>query len=141
MLYGKLPAFVLKAKSFVRFAHEQLKASCALLPLKGKALSAMGEAHPDFGLTTYHDLYLGSDGGMGSGCSDVVEHTPSTPFSKKAVPPSSRSGKRLSLQVSSELHRDLKLLAMEEEETMNSLIVSVLRQYLKDRNNFFRKKF
>lgn len=46
----------------------------------------------------------------------------------------SRSGKRLSLQVSSELHRQLKILAMEDEETMNSLIVGVLRRYIKERS-------
>lgn len=45
-----------------------------------------------------------------------------------------RAGKRLSLQVSSELHRQLKILAMEDEETMNSLIVGVLRRYVKERS-------
>jgi hypothetical protein len=46
----------------------------------------------------------------------------------------SRGGKRLSLQVSSELHRQLKILAMEDEETMNSLIVGVLRRYIRERS-------
>ena len=138
MSYG---AFVRWTNSFVRFAHAWLKASCALLPLKGKAPTSMEEASSDFGLKTYHDLYLGADREMSSGSSDLLDHAPGTPFPKNSVSSSSRSGKRLSLQVSSELHRDLKLLAMEEEETMNSLIVSVLRRYLKERNNLLRKKF
>ena len=45
----------------------------------------------------------------------------------------SRSIRRLSLQVSSDLHRRLKLLAMEDEETMNSMVVRILRQYLNQR--------
>lgn len=98
----------------------------------------MGKVPLEFGLATYHDLYIDSDGGMATGSSDVVKQTPSTPFSKKTDSPPSRSGKRLSLQVSSKLHRDLKLLAIEEEETLNSFVVQILRGHLKDRNNFRR---
>ena len=47
---------------------------------------------------------------------------------------SSRAIRRLSLQVSTDLHRQLKLLAMDEEETMNSMVVRILRQFLKERD-------
>ena len=46
---------------------------------------------------------------------------------------SGRRGKRLSLQMSSDLHRHIKLIALEDEETMNSLVVSVLRNYVAER--------
>lgn len=51
----------------------------------------------------------------------------------KPVTSSLRTGKRLSLQVSGDLHRQLKMLALDEEETMNSLIVGILRNYLRNR--------
>ena len=101
----------------------------------------MGQAPSDFGLATYHDFYLDSDAETISEPSDVLEHASKPTCIKKVLPSSSRSGKRLSLQVSSELHRELKLLAMEEEETMNSLIVRILRRHLKDRNNLYRRSF
>jgi predicted HicB family RNase H-like nuclease len=101
----------------------------------------MAKAASDFGLTTYHGLYLGSDEVNTLSSSHVEEHTSKVLLPKKICSPSSRSAKRLSLQVSSELHRDLKLLAMEEEETMNSLIVSVLRRHLKERKKLFGKNF
>ncbi|AII50001.1 hypothetical protein KR52_12770 [Synechococcus sp. KORDI-52] len=41
--------------------------------------------------------------------------------------------RRLSLQVSADLHRQLKLIAMEDEETMNSMVVRILRQFLRQR--------
>lgn len=47
---------------------------------------------------------------------------------------SSRAIRRLSLQVSADLHRQLKLLAMDEEETMNSMVVRILRKFLKNRD-------
>jgi hypothetical protein len=42
-------------------------------------------------------------------------------------------GKRLSLQMSSDLHRHLKLIALEDEETMNSLVIGVLRRFVAER--------
>ena len=42
-------------------------------------------------------------------------------------------GKRLSLQLSSDLHRRLKLIALEDEETMNSLVIGVLRRFVAER--------
>lgn len=50
-----------------------------------------------------------------------------------------RQSRRLSLQVSNDLHRQLKIIALEDEETMNSLIVGVLRNYLKDRHDAFNR--
>ncbi len=44
------------------------------------------------------------------------------------------SVKRLSLQMSASLHRAAKLAALEEEETLNSLMVGLLRRYLQKRN-------
>ncbi len=41
--------------------------------------------------------------------------------------------KRLSLQVSSQLHREAKLAAIEDEETLNSMVVALLRRHLKER--------
>ncbi len=46
---------------------------------------------------------------------------------------SSRCVKRLSLQVSQQLHREAKLAAIEDEETINSMVVSLLRRHLKER--------
>ena len=45
----------------------------------------------------------------------------------------SRCVKRLSLQVSQQLHREAKLAAIEDEETINSMVVSLLRRHLKER--------
>ena len=41
--------------------------------------------------------------------------------------------KRVSLQISSNLHRAAKLAALDEEETLNSLMVRLLRRYLTER--------
>ena len=41
--------------------------------------------------------------------------------------------KRLSLQVSSQLHREAKLAAIEDEETLNSMVVTMLRRHLNER--------
>lgn len=41
--------------------------------------------------------------------------------------------KRLSLQISRGLHRELKLIALEEEETINSLVTTLLKQHLANR--------
>lgn len=45
---------------------------------------------------------------------------------------SDHSTKRISLQVSSSMHKKFKEIALEQEETMNSLIVFVLKRYLKE---------
>ena len=48
----------------------------------------------------------------------------------------SRSGKRvrrLSLQLSSDLHRQIKLIAFDDEETINSLVVGVLKRFVAER--------
>ncbi len=50
-----------------------------------------------------------------------------------------RQSRRLSLQVSNDLHRQLKIIALEDEETMNSLIVGVLRSYLQERDDAFKR--
>ena len=60
--------------------------------------------------------------------------------SKKESPSHSlRQSRRLSLQVSNDLHRQLKIIALEDEETMNSLIVGVLRNYLLERQDAFKR--
>lgn len=41
--------------------------------------------------------------------------------------------KRLSLQVSSQLHKEAKLAAIEDEETLNSMVVTLLRRHLNER--------
>ena len=46
---------------------------------------------------------------------------------------SSGRGKRLSLQMSSDLHRQIKLIALEDEETINSLVVGLLRRFVAER--------
>ncbi len=99
----------------------------------------MGESPADFGASTYHDFYLDSDLETHSENKNVLATASNASHIKKVLPSSGRSGKRLSLQVSSELHRDLKIFAMEEEETMNSLIVRILRRHLKERSNLYRR--
>jgi predicted HicB family RNase H-like nuclease len=47
--------------------------------------------------------------------------------------------KRVSLQISSNLHRAAKLAALDEEETLNSLMVRLLRRYLTEREADFAK--
>jgi hypothetical protein len=37
------------------------------------------------------------------------------------------------LQVSSQLHREAKLAAIEDEETLNSMVVTLLRRHLNER--------
>jgi hypothetical protein len=72
----------------------------------------------------------------------VASHYPS-PTPEKESPSttaSSRQSRRLSLQVSNDLHRQLKIIALEDEETMNSLIVGVLRKYLQDRNEALKRQ-
>ena len=65
---------------------------------------------------------------------------PARPSSKsECSTPSSRQSRRLSLQVSNDLHRQLKIIALEDEETMNSLIVGVLRSYLSDRDEALKR--
>lgn len=46
---------------------------------------------------------------------------------------SSNRYKRVSLQISSRLHREARLAAHEDEETLSSLIVTALRIYLRQR--------
>ena len=46
--------------------------------------------------------------------------------------PGDKSTKRISLQVTSSMHKKFKEIALEQEETMNSLIVFVLKRYLKE---------
>lgn len=41
--------------------------------------------------------------------------------------------KRLSLQVSYQLHKEAKLAAIEDEETLNSMVVTLLRRHLNER--------
>ena len=65
---------------------------------------------------------------------------PASPSSKSdCSTPASRQSRRLSLQVSNDLHRKLKIIALEDEETMNSLIVGVLRSYLSDRDEALKR--
>lgn len=44
-----------------------------------------------------------------------------------------QSAKRISLTLSASLHRELKLVALDEEETLNSLIIAMIRSSLKER--------
>ena len=41
--------------------------------------------------------------------------------------------KRLSLQVSSQLHKEAKLAAIEDDETLNSMVITLLRRHLNER--------
>ena len=40
--------------------------------------------------------------------------------------------KSLSLEISSELHKTLKILALEQDDTLNSFIIDALKQYIKN---------
>jgi len=48
--------------------------------------------------------------------------------------PAKSAQRRVSLQLSASLHRQVKLVALEEEETLNSLVVRLLRRYVQERN-------
>jgi hypothetical protein len=74
---------------------------------------------------SYLDLY-------GSSCGPLPEPLSIAAQSQGSSRPGSR-GKRLSLQLSSDLHRRLKLIALEDEETMNSLVIGVLRRFVAER--------
>ena len=65
----------------------------------------------------------------------LPEHQPKKESSSNSL----RQSRRLSLQVSNDLHRQLKIIALEDEETMNSLIVGVLRNYLQGRHDAFNR--
>ena len=41
--------------------------------------------------------------------------------------------RRLSIQLSGDLHRQIKLIALEDEETINSLVIGVLRRFVAER--------
>jgi hypothetical protein len=47
--------------------------------------------------------------------------------------------KRVSLQLSNNLHREIKRIALEEDETLNSLIVRLLREFIADRQRTQRR--
>jgi predicted HicB family RNase H-like nuclease len=62
--------------------------------------------------------------------------SPEPSQNQKAAQETTRSvatQKRVSLQISSNLHRAAKLAALDEEETLNSLMVRLLRRYLTER--------
>ena len=74
---------------------------------------------------SYLDLYDSSGGSLPEPLSIAAQSRDS---SRRGL-----RGKRLSLQLSSDLHRRLKLIALEDEETMNSLVVGVLRRFVAER--------
>jgi hypothetical protein len=53
-------------------------------------------------------------------------------------PSSQQQMKRLSLQLSASLHREAKLAALEDEETLNSMVISLLKQYLAHRRKMIK---
>jgi hypothetical protein len=55
------------------------------------------------------------------------------PTPKSSSGPGEQSAKRISLTLSASLHRELKLVALDEEETLNSLIIAMIRSSLKER--------
>ncbi|MDI9407406.1 MAG: hypothetical protein QM522_11935 [Chitinophagaceae bacterium] len=61
-----------------------------------------------------------------SGQPEPVRPTATTPADSAPM-------KRLSLQLSATLHREAKLAALEDDETLNSMVVGLLRNYLRDR--------
>ena len=71
-------------------------------------------------------------------CANVA-HRPLQQSKKESPSHSLRQSRRLSLQVSNDLHRQLKIIALEDEETMNSLIVGVLRNYLQERQDALQR--
>lgn len=62
-------------------------------------------------------------------------HSPESSQNQKTAKETSSvaTQKRVSLQISSNLHRAAKLAALDEEETLNSLMVRLLRRYLTER--------
>lgn len=74
---------------------------------------------------SYLDLYGSPSGVSAEGLSIAAQ--------AQDVSRSGSRGKRLSLQLSSDLHRRLKLIALEDEETMNSLVIGVLRRFVAER--------
>ena len=55
------------------------------------------------------------------------------PQTKSSRGPGAPSPKRISLTLSASLHRELKLVALDEEETLNSLIIAMIRSTLRER--------
>ena len=72
----------------------------------------------------------------GSNLKPIEKPKPPSIHSARAI---SSAQKRVSLQMSAKLHRAAKLAALDEDETLNSLLVRVLRQYLaqRDEDNHF----
>jgi predicted HicB family RNase H-like nuclease len=59
---------------------------------------------------------------------------PLRPLSQVSQPAlANQQMKRLSLQLSASLHREAKLAALEDEETLNSMVIGLLKQYLAQR--------
>jgi len=68
------------------------------------------------------------------------EHpAPKTQKSSQSASTSPSQGmKRLSLQLSASLHREAKLAALEDEETLNSMVIGLLKQYLAHRRKMIQ---
>lgn len=62
----------------------------------------------------------------------VLKHTASTRAKEIRT-------KSLSIEISSELHKTLKVLALEQDDTLNSLIIDALKQYLKNEDDLNMK--
>ena len=61
------------------------------------------------------------------------------PLSQSSLPASANQQmKRLSLQLSASLHREAKLAALEDEETLNSMVIGLLKQYLEQRRKMIQ---
>jgi len=97
--------------------------------LEAMSQLSMNDRHNLDETCSYFDLYS-----VPQLCVSVANGGASVPVKAQAKP-----GKRLSLQVSGDLHRQLKVWAMEEDETMNSLIVKMLRRHLREREQMFER--
>ena len=64
---------------------------------------------------------------------------PLRPLSQVSQPvAANQQMKRLSLQLSASLHREAKLAALEDEETLNSMVIGLLKQYLAQRRKMIQ---
>ena len=74
---------------------------------------------------SYLELYDPPSEALPTGLSIAVQ--------TQGVSRNGKRGKRLSLQMSSDLHHQIKLIAFDDEETINSLVVGVLKRFVAER--------
>ena len=74
----------------------------------------------------------------GEALTETIDQAPRSLPKTSQPGPANQQMKRLSLQLSASLHREAKLAALEDEETLNSMVIGLLKQYLAQRRKMIQ---